>query len=109
MPTVNEKSLRTELQGAREQLETLRQAGKVPPEVDAVVQVLMTLLTLLMAVLLEKTTRKTSRNSSIPPSQMGADETAQRARPGRKTPPANAPRRQSAQGHHRGNAHRRGL
>ena len=91
MPTVNDKSLRAELEGAREQLETLRQAGKVPPEVDAVVQVLMTLLTLLTAILLEKTTRKTSRNSSIPPSQMGADETAQRAQPGRKTPPANDP------------------
>ena len=88
MPTVNDKSLRAELESAKEQVKVLRQSGKLSPEADALFRMLLTLLTLLLAVVLEKTTRKTSRNSSIPPSQMDADETAQRARPGRQPNPA---------------------
>ena len=84
MPTVNEKFLRAELQATKEQIEALRQSGKVSPEADAVFQVLMPQLTLLLAVWLENTTRKTSHNSSIPPSQVDADETAQRAKPGHR-------------------------
>ena len=83
MPTVNAKSLREELQSAKEQFEALRKLGKVPPETDAVFQALLTMLTLLLAVLLEKTTRKTTRNSSLPPSQMGADDTARSSQPDR--------------------------
>lgn len=52
MPTVNEKSLRAELQSAKEQIEVLRKLGKVPPETDAVCKALLTMLTLLLAVLL---------------------------------------------------------
>ena len=84
MPTVNDKSLRAELESAKEQVKVLRQSGKLSPEADALFRMLLTLLTLLLAVVLEKT----SRNSSIPPSQMDADETAQRARPGRQPNPA---------------------
>ena len=90
MPTVNEKSVREELETAQEQLKALRQSGKVSPEADALFRVLMPILSLLVTVLLEKTTRKTSRNSSIPPSQMeDEDDTAQRAKPGRRAAPAN--------------------
>ena len=90
MPSVNDKYLREELQGAKQQIEVLRKSGKVSPEADAVFHVLMPLLTLLLAVLLEKTTRKTSRNSSIPPSQMDEeDATAQRTKPGRKPAKSN--------------------
>lgn len=88
MPTVNDKSLCAELQSFQDKLEALRKAGKVSPELDTLLQALMPLLALLLAVLMEKTTRKTSRNSSIPPSQMGADDTAQRPQPGRKPNPA---------------------
>ena len=62
----------------------------MPPEADALFRILMPMLTLLVTVLLEKTTRKTSRNSSIPPSQMEEDDdTAQRAKPGRRAGQAN--------------------
>ncbi len=89
MPTLHDKSLRAELEAAKQQVEALRSSGKLSPEADAVFQMLLPLLTLLLTVLLEKTTRKTSRNSSIPPSQMQAeDETARRAKSGRKPNPA---------------------
>ena len=89
MPTVNDKFLREELQAAKQQIEALRQTGKVSPEADAVFRVLMPLLALLLAVLLEKTTRKHSSNSSIPPSQLDEEATAQRAKPGHSTAKAN--------------------
>ena len=89
MAAVNEKFVREELQAAEEQLEALRQSGKVSPEADALFRILLPLLTLLVAVLLEKTTRKTSRNSSMPPSQTDADDTAQPAGPARRTAKAN--------------------
>ncbi len=90
MAAVNEKFVREELEAAQEQLKALRQSGKVPPEADALFRILMPMLTLLVTVLLEKTTRKTSRNSSIPPSQMEEDDdTAQRAKPGRRSAQAN--------------------
>ena len=90
MAAVNEKFVREELEAAQEQLQALRQSGKVSPEADTLFRILMPMLTLLVTVLLEKTTRKTSRNSSIPPSQMAADDdTAQRAKPGRRAAQAN--------------------
>ena len=89
MPTLHDKSLRAALQACPDKLEALRKAGKVPPELDTLLQALMPLLTLLLTVLLAKTTRKTSRNCSIPPAQMEAeDDTARRAQSGRKANPA---------------------
>ena len=64
MPTVSGTSLRAE--------------GKVSDEVDGAIRVLFILLNVLIAVLLEKTTRKTSRNSGLPPSQTGKDESTRR-------------------------------
>ncbi len=89
MATLNDKFLRAELEAAKQQIAALRKSGKVSPEADAVFRVLMPLLTLLLAVLLEKTTRKNSRNSSIPPSQVEQDETAQRASPAKRAAKAN--------------------
>lgn len=90
MPTVKDKFLRAKLEAAQGQIEVLRKAGKVSPEIDAVFQRLLTLLTLLVTVFLEKSTRKTSRNSSLPPSQMEEQaDTAQRTKPGRRAAQAN--------------------
>ena len=89
MPTVNDKFLRDELQVAKDQIEALGKTGKVSQEVNAVFRVLIPLLTLLLSVLLEKSTCKNSSNPSTPPSQVVADETAQRANPGRRAAKAN--------------------
>ena len=79
MATVNAASLREEFDAAKARIKTLREAGKVSAEADAVFGVLITLLSILITVLLEKTTRKTSANSGLPPSQTDKDETARRA------------------------------
>lgn len=69
---------------------TMRQSSNVPPEADVLFRILMPMLTLLVTLLLDKTTRKTSGNSSIPASQMEEDDdTAQRAKPGRRSALAN--------------------
>ena len=79
MATVNAASLREEFETAKAQVRTLREAGKVSAEADAVFRILITLMSVLIAVLLERTTRKTSTNSSLPPSQTDKDGTARRA------------------------------
>ena len=84
MATLTDKFLRQELQTAKEQIEALRKSGKVSPEADAVFRFLMPSLALLLAVMLEMTTRKNSRNSSLPPSQLEEDATAQRASPAKR-------------------------
>lgn len=78
MASVNAASLREEVEDAKARIAALRKDGKVTAEVDAVIGVLFTLLSILITVLLERTTRKTSRNSGLPPSQTGKDETARR-------------------------------
>ena len=78
MATVNAASLREEFETAKARIKTLREAGKVPAEADAMFGVLITLMSVLIVVLLEKTTRKTSANSGLPPSQTGKDGTARR-------------------------------
>ena len=85
MAAVNVKLLREEFDAAKGRIETLREAGKVSTEADALFGILLTLMNVLIAVLLEKTTPKTSANSSIPPSQTDAeDKTAKGAGTGRR-------------------------
>ncbi len=79
MATVNAASLRDEFEAAKARIKTLREAGKVSAEADAMFAMLITLMSVLIAVLLERTTRKGSRNSSLPPSQTDRDGTARRA------------------------------
>ena len=54
MAAVNDKFLREELEAAREQIEVLRKAGKVSPEIDAVFRMLLPLLSLLCDALAGK-------------------------------------------------------
>lgn len=85
MTTVNARLSREEFGAAKVRIKTLREAGKVSTEADALFGILITPMNVLIAVLLEKTTLKTSANSSIPTSQTdGANNTTKSAGKGRK-------------------------
>ncbi|NNF59196.1 MAG: transposase, partial [Rhodothermaceae bacterium] len=68
--------MRDEFARLRDEFGTLSGAGKVTPESAVLMGAVFVLLELMVAIFLEKTTRKSSKNSSIPPSQSGADESA---------------------------------
>jgi transposase len=77
MASVNQQSLREELDTVKGELERQCAAGKLAPETRTLIQTLLALLELLMAVFMEKSTPKNSHNSSRPSSQTEkADETA---------------------------------
>ena len=75
MTTVNSASLRDEFDAYKADIVSLRKEGEITEKTDKVLTGLCDLVTILTAVFLEKTTKKTSKNSSIPPSQTGKDET----------------------------------
>lgn len=76
MATVNKQSLRSEFDALKAQFDGLRASGKVSSESQALISALLMLMELMVAVFLEKATKKTSQNSSLPPSQTEADDTA---------------------------------
>ena len=83
MATVNSASLRDEFDTYKADIVSLRKEGEITENTDKVLTGLCDLVTILTAAFLEKTTKKTSKNSSIPPSQTGKDETR---KPPRKPP-----------------------
>ena len=83
MATVNKASLRSEFDALKGRFEALCAAGGMSPEGRALFDALLMLFELLMAVFMERNTPKGSRNSGLPSSQAGADDTA-RGRPGAK-------------------------
>ena len=83
MATVNKASLRTEFEALKARFEALCAAGKMSPESRALFDALLMLFELLMAVFMEKNTPKNPRNSGLPSSRTGTDESA-RQRPGAK-------------------------
>ena len=76
MPSVNKQSLREEFDQLKVKFEALSNEGKITPESSALFQTMIMLFELLIAVFMEKKTRKNGRNSSIPSSQTGKDDTA---------------------------------
>ena len=76
MPSVNRQSLREEFDQLKGEFERLSNEEKITAEVRALIQAMLMLFELLMAIFMEKKTRKNSRNSSIPSSQTGKDETS---------------------------------
>lgn len=50
--------------------------GKISSETQALIKAILMLLEVVMAVFMEKSTKKNSKNSSIPPSQTGKDESS---------------------------------
>ena len=87
MPLINGTLLRAEFDKAILKIEAIRKDGKVSPELDVAIDMLITLMRVLIAALLEKTTPKTSNNSSIPPSQTDPDETKRSRRKKSKDTP----------------------
>ena len=83
MATVDRQSLREEFERLKAEFEHLSAADKMSAQTRALFNALLMLFEVLMAIFMEKTTAKGSRNSSIPPSQTGKDETAA-TRPGGK-------------------------
>ena len=71
MATVNSASLRDEFDADKADIVSLRKEGEIIEKTDKVLTGLCDLVTILTAAFLEKTTK----NSSIPPSQTGKDET----------------------------------
>ena len=85
MATVNSASLRDEVDGYKADIASLRKEGKIPKKINVLLTGLCCLLEILIAVFLEKKTKKTSKNSNIPPSQTGKDETKKSPRKNRDT------------------------
>lgn len=76
MATLNKQSVRGEVDKVKAEFDQLSQAGKVTPEVKALMGTLLLVVELILSIFLEKTTTKNSQNASIPPSQTDKDETA---------------------------------
>jgi len=77
LPSVNNISVREELERLQSEFERLSADGEVTPATKILFQSMLVLVTLLVSVFMEKTTRKDSRNSSKPSSQTDKDESAQ--------------------------------
>ncbi len=73
---MDKTSIREEVERLKQDFEQLCSAGKVSPEMQAVMNSMLLVVQLILAVFLEKKTRKNSKNSSLPPSQTPKDETA---------------------------------
>ena len=74
MPRVNQSSLREEVDRIESEFQRLKDDDKVSSEMLLLVNSMLILIRLMFSIFLEKTTQKNSRNSSIPPSQTGKDE-----------------------------------
>lgn len=81
MPSINKKSLREEFDQLKGEFDRLTGEGKVNAETGALIRAMILLFELLVAVFMEKTTKKNSRNSSLPSSQTGKDETTEHPGP----------------------------
>ena len=75
MPSVNSISLRDKFNVYKTDIVSLQEEGKISKEAGKVIKSLCLLLEIIIVIFFEKTTKKTSKNSSIPPSQTGKDET----------------------------------
>ena len=85
MATAISASLRDEFDGYTADIDALRIEVQIPKEADVVISGMCRLLGIVIAIFLEKTTKKTSKNSSIPPSQSGKDETRKSSKMNRDT------------------------
>ncbi len=76
MATVDKTSVRAEIDRLKLEFEQLCSDGKVSAEIKVVMDSLLVVVDLILSIFLERKTRKNSKNSSLPPSQTGKDDTA---------------------------------
>jgi transposase len=77
MANLNKTSVREEVERLKTDFDNLRLAGKVSPEIQALMNSMFLIIELILSIFLERTTPKTSANSSLPPSQTEkSDDTA---------------------------------
>lgn len=74
MANIEKKSVREEVSKVKAEFEKLQQNGKVSSEVAALMSSMLMIMELILSIFLERRTRKNSRNSSLPSSQTGKDE-----------------------------------
>lgn len=76
MASINQQSVREELDRIKNDFARLNYEGKVSSETQVLMNSLLMLVNLLVAIFMEKITKKNSKNSSIPPSQTEKDNTS---------------------------------
>ena len=76
MANLDKTSVRTEVSRLKIDFEQLCTDGKVTAESKALMMSMFLIVELILSIFLEKITKKDSKNSSIPPSQTGKDESA---------------------------------
>lgn len=75
MASINQHSLREDVDALKAEFKQLSFAGKVTPESQALIKALLMMLELVLVVFMEKTTKKGPSNSSIPTSQTQRNDT----------------------------------
>ena len=76
MPQIQKDSVRKQFDEIKESFEALTLEGKVSAESATLIKSMILLFEIVLAVFMEKRTKKTSKNSGIPSSKSGKDETA---------------------------------
>lgn len=76
MASLNKQSVREEFEKIKSSFDEQVKAGKVPADTAVLVNALIMLVNIILSIFMEKLTKKDSSNSSLPPSQTPADESA---------------------------------
>ena len=76
MSTLDKQSVREQFDAVKEKFETQVELGTVTKEVAMIFDTLIMLFGIVLSIFLERKTKKDSKNSSIPPSQTGTDESS---------------------------------
>ncbi len=73
MANLDKTSVRDEVSRLKADFEILSAAGKVAPELKMLMNSMLMMMELILSIFLERRTKKNSKNSNIPPSQTGDD------------------------------------
>ena len=76
MANLDKASVRDEVSRLKADFDALYADGKVSPEVKILLKSLFMVVELILSIFMERQTKKNSKNSGLPPSQTGNDETS---------------------------------